>query len=84
MSSRPARTSGRVHPDESDVRLFAVPGRGVLRLDDSVFVADVRYGDIVLRHYALRGPLVRSTAPSRFAPEMNCVDCDDVPASARL
>jgi hypothetical protein len=40
------------HPDEPDVRLFTMPRRGVLRLDERVFVAEVRYGDVVLRHYA--------------------------------
>jgi hypothetical protein len=40
------------HPDESDVRLFTMPRRGVLRIDERVFVAEVRYGDVVLRHYA--------------------------------
>ena len=40
------------HPDEPDVRLFTMPRRGVLRIEDRVFVAEVRYGDIVMRHYA--------------------------------
>jgi hypothetical protein len=40
------------HPDEPDVRLFTMPRRGVRRIDDRVFVAEVRYGDIVMRHYA--------------------------------
>jgi hypothetical protein len=40
------------HPDEPDIRLFTMPRRGVLRMDDHVFVAEVRYGDIVMRHYA--------------------------------
>ena len=51
MSIEPIRDFD-FHPDESDVRLFTMPGRGVLRLDDDVFVAQVRYGDVVLRHYA--------------------------------
>jgi hypothetical protein len=51
VSSEPIRDFD-FHPDEPDVRLFTMPRRGVLRLDDRVFVAQVSYGDIVLRHYA--------------------------------
>jgi hypothetical protein len=40
------------HPDEPDVRLFTMPRCGVLRVDERVFVAEVRYGDVVLRHHA--------------------------------
>jgi len=31
-----------------------MPKSGILRLDDEAFVAEVRYGDIVVRHYAFR------------------------------
>jgi hypothetical protein len=51
VSSEPIRDFD-FHPDESDVRLFTMPRRGVLRIDERVFVAEVRYGDVVLRHYA--------------------------------
>jgi hypothetical protein len=40
------------HPDEDEVRVFAVGPGGVLRLDEHACVYAVRYGDIVLRHYA--------------------------------
>jgi hypothetical protein len=39
------------HPP-NDLRRFRVPIVGVRHLDDTAFVADVRYGDVVLRHYA--------------------------------
>jgi hypothetical protein len=68
------------HPPD-DVRLFPMPIPGVLRLDDSMFVAVVRYGDIVLWHYAFRdhwfrinattdleGGLVETTAPDDVPP----------------
>lgn len=41
------------HPNEPDVRLFRMPRSGVLRLDERAFVAQVRYGDVVLHHYAI-------------------------------
>ena len=40
------------HPDEDEVRVFAVGPGGVLRLDDEACVYAVRYGDTVLWHYA--------------------------------
>ncbi|GAB3422650.1 ribonuclease FAU-1 family protein [Flindersiella endophytica] len=42
------------HPREDHVRVFDLPPGGVLRLDDEVFVAQVRYDDVVLRHFAFR------------------------------
>jgi hypothetical protein len=39
------------HPPD-DMRLFPMPKPGVLHLDDRIFVAVVRYDDIVLWHYA--------------------------------
>jgi hypothetical protein len=39
------------HPPD-DVRRFEMPRSGVLQFDDDVFVAEVRYADVVLRHYA--------------------------------
>lgn len=42
-----------LHPPD-DLRLFEIPAEGVLRLDDEVFVAEVRHGDNVLRHCAFR------------------------------
>jgi len=51
MSAAPIRDFD-FHPDEPDVRLFKMPRCGVLCLDDRLFVAEVRYGDVVLRHYA--------------------------------
>jgi hypothetical protein len=41
------------HPPD-DARLFPMPREGVRRLDDEAFVAEVSYGDIVVRHYAFR------------------------------
>jgi hypothetical protein len=38
------------HPDETSVRVFV--SQDVPRLDEDVFVARVRYGDVVLHHYA--------------------------------
>ncbi|MCI0579974.1 MAG: DUF402 domain-containing protein [Chloroflexi bacterium] len=40
------------HPDETSVRVFV--SQDVPRLDKEVFVARVRYGDVVLHHYAWR------------------------------
>lgn len=42
------------HPREDHVRVFDLPPEGVLRLDDEVFVAQTRYDDVVLRHFAFR------------------------------
>jgi hypothetical protein len=42
-----------LHPPD-DLRLFPVPKAGVLRFDDEVLVAQIRHGDIVVRHYAWR------------------------------
>jgi hypothetical protein len=68
------------HPREERVRVFDVPPDGVLRLDDEVFVAQTRYDDVLLRHFAFRdhwfkinvttdlnGELIE-TAPSPAAP----------------
>lgn len=41
------------HPP-GDARLFRMPAKGVRRLDDEAFVAEVSYGDVTLRHYAFR------------------------------
>lgn len=46
---------GRVydfHPDEADVRLFVLPGSGVLRADAEAFVCEEGYGYFAMRHYA--------------------------------
>jgi hypothetical protein len=73
------------HPPD-DMRLFPMPAPGILRLDDSAFVAVVRYGDIVVWHYAFRdhwfkvnattdpeGRLVETTAPEDVPPfTFNC------------
>ncbi|HEV2067367.1 MAG TPA: DUF402 domain-containing protein [Thermomicrobiales bacterium] len=40
------------HPGEPSVRVFAISGSGVLRLDDVAFVSETRIGSAVLRHYA--------------------------------
>jgi hypothetical protein len=40
------------HPDEPEVRLFTVARAGVLRADEEAVVYEVRYGEVVLRHYA--------------------------------
>jgi predicted RNA-binding protein associated with RNAse of E/G family len=40
------------HPDESSVRIFRTPDRGVLRLDNQIVVTEALYDDVVLRHYA--------------------------------
>jgi hypothetical protein len=42
-----------LHPPD-DLRLFPMPKAGVLRFDDDVFVAELRYGEIVVRHHAWR------------------------------
>jgi hypothetical protein len=68
------------HPPD-DLRLFPMPTPGVLRLDDRAFVAVVRYGDIVVWHYAfadhwfkvnattdLEGRSVERTAPEEVPP----------------
>jgi hypothetical protein len=63
-----------------------MPKAGVLRFDDEVFVAQVRYGDVVVRHYAwrdhwfkincttdLRSRLIETTAPDDVPPlAFNC------------
>jgi hypothetical protein len=73
------------HPPD-DLRLFRMPRAGVLRFDDEVFVAEVRYGDVVVRHHAwrdhwfrincttdLRGRLIETTAPDDVPPfTFNC------------
>jgi hypothetical protein len=73
------------HPPD-DVRLFPMPKAGVLRFDDEVFVAQVRYGDVVVRHHAwrdhwfkinctsdLRSRLIETTAPDDVPPfAFNC------------
>jgi hypothetical protein len=73
------------HPPD-DVRLFPMPRAGILRFDDEVFVAQIRYGDVVVRHYAWRehwfeincttdrrGRLVETTAPDDVPPfTFNC------------
>jgi hypothetical protein len=41
------------HPPD-EVRIFSMPASGVRRLDDGTCVAEVRYGDITVRHYAFR------------------------------
>ena len=51
MSSGPLRDYD-FHPDEDEVRVFAVGPGGVLRLDEQACVYAVRYGDVVLWHYA--------------------------------
>jgi hypothetical protein len=74
-----------LHPPD-DLRLFPMPEPGILRLDDRAFVAVVRYGDIVLWHYAFadhwfkinattdpEGRLVETTAPEDVPPfTFNC------------
>jgi hypothetical protein len=73
------------HPPD-DLRLFPMPKTGVLRFDDEAFAAQVRYGDIVVRHYAwrdhwfkincttdLRGRFIETTAPEDVPPfTFNC------------
>jgi hypothetical protein len=73
------------HPPD-DLRLFPMPRSGVLRFDDEVFVAQIRYGDIVVRHYAwrdhwfkincttdLRSRFIETTAPDDVPPfTFNC------------
>jgi hypothetical protein len=73
------------HPPD-DLRLFPMPAPGVLRLDDGAFVAVVRYGEVVVWHYAfgdhwfkvnattdLEGRLVETTAPGEVPPfAFNC------------
>jgi ADP-ribose pyrophosphatase YjhB (NUDIX family) len=63
-----------------------MPAAGVLRFDDEVFVTQVRYGDVVVRHHAwrdhwfkincttdLRGRLIETTAPDDVPPfAFNC------------
>lgn len=73
------------HPPD-DLRLFPMPKAGVLRFDDDVFVAEVRYGHIVVRHHAwrenwfkincttdLEGRFVETGAPDDVPPfTFNC------------
>jgi hypothetical protein len=73
------------HPPD-EVRLFSIPEPGVLRLDDRAFVAVVRYGEVVVWHYAFadhwfkinattdpQGRLVETTAPGEVPPfTFNC------------
>jgi hypothetical protein len=73
------------HPPD-EVRLFPMPTPGVLRLDDAMFVAVVRYGDVLLWHYAFRdhwfkinattdreGALVETSTPGDVPPfTFNC------------
>jgi hypothetical protein len=40
------------HPGEPHVRVFTIPGAGVLRADPEAVVYQVRYGTVLLRHYA--------------------------------
>jgi hypothetical protein len=74
-----------LHPPD-DLRLFPMPEPGILRLDDCAFVAVVRYGDIVVWHYAFadhwfkinattdrEGRLVETSAPEEVPPfTFNC------------
>jgi hypothetical protein len=41
-----------LHPDEAGVRVFTIPRSGLLRADPDALIYEVRYGDVVLRHYA--------------------------------
>ena len=73
------------HPPD-DVRVFPMPGPGVRRLDDEAFVADVRYGEVIVRHYAFgehwfkvnctmdsNGGLIETTSPDDVPPfTFNC------------
>jgi hypothetical protein len=82
------------HPPH-DLRLFRTPKAGVLRFDHEVFVAEVRYGDIVVRHHAwrdhwfkincttdLRGRLIETTSPDDVPPFT--FNCDIATPMARL
>jgi hypothetical protein len=74
-----------LHPPD-DLRLFPMPKAGVLRFNDDVFVAEVRYGEIVVRHHAwrdrwfkincttdLEGRFVETGAPDDVPPfTFNC------------
>ena len=73
-----------LHPP-SDLRVFTVPARGVLRFDDEALVTEARHGDVVLRHYAfcdrwfkvnctidLAGDFVETTAPDGWPFAFNC------------
>jgi hypothetical protein len=76
------------HPDEDDVRVFAIPRSGLLRADAAMLVYEIRYGDIVLRHYAFRdhwfkvnvttdlaGNLAETRSPEPDIPPF-AVNCD--------
>jgi hypothetical protein len=41
------------HPPD-DARLFRMPAEGIRRLDVEAFVAEISYGDVIVRHYAFR------------------------------
>jgi hypothetical protein len=58
------------HPREDYVRVFELPPEGVLRFDDAVFVAQVRYGDIVLRHFAFRDHWFKINVTTGLAGEL--------------
>lgn len=41
------------HPPD-DARLFRMPAEGIRRFDAEAFVAEISYGDVIVRHYAVR------------------------------
>jgi hypothetical protein len=75
------------HPPD-DARLFRMPAEGVRRLDDEAFVAEVGYGDVIVRHYAFRdhwfkvnctldsaGRFIETTSPEDAVPPF-AFNCD--------
>lgn len=76
------------HPDEDDVRVFTIPRSGLLRTDPGNLVYEVRYEDVVMRHYAFAehwfklnvttdrdGHLVETRSPEPGIPPF-AVNCD--------
>lgn len=69
------------HPDESSIRVFA--SRDVPRLDDDAFVALVRYGDVVLHHYAWASRWFKVNLTTNAAGEIvETAATDDAPTFA--
>jgi len=76
------------HPDEDQVRVFTIPRSGLLLADLRTVVYEIRYGDVVMRHYAFadqwfkvnittddRGGLVETRSPDAGIPPF-AINCD--------
>src|SRR5262245_34882003 len=71
------------HPREDHVRVFDLPPEGVLRFDDEVLVAQVRYDDVVLRHFAFRDHWFKINVTTDLAGNLiETAPAPDIPAYA--